>query len=139
MAAASKFKTPIRTVKQTISASEIVALGASTTGTIALGPSFDIPAGAMVVRATVANGGTAAATLATLTAQLGDSTDADQLIAAATVFAASAIAGGVPAAAFTSTPAAITALELLLTGDANLSTLTGLDDGLVVTVSYLEA
>ena len=136
MAASKKFKRPIVSLTQVITAAQVTGLGASTTGTITL--NLEVPAKAHVLSATVRNNGTAAATLATLTAQLGDATDADQLIAAATVFAADAVAGGVPAAAFMSDPAADTTLALLLTGDANLSTMTGLTDGLIVEVNYID-
>lgn len=121
-----------------ISAAEVVALGASTTGTITLG--VNLPAKAAVLNCSAFNGGTAAATLATLTITIGDAGDDDRYLAAQTVFAANAGLHRIGQAAVTNASAtADTALTCLLTGNANLSTTTGLTDGIVVTVEYKEA
>lgn len=110
--------------KAFITAAEIVALGASTTGELSL---WTIPAGSVIVAARVKNGGTAAATLATLTASLGINGATTAIMAAETVFAANANATTGVAVATQGIYAETTARAVVVefTGDANLSTMTG--------------
>lgn len=128
---------PIKRRVFKITAAEIVALGASTTGTITL--PMSLPPKAKVISAQAYNNGTAAATLTTLTVKIGESGDDDRYMEAQTVFAANA---GDHAAPDTDSPASATAdtpIEVLFTGNANLSTLTGLDDGVNIGLTWIEA
>lgn len=121
-----------------VSAAEIVALGAAVSGTITLG--VNLPPKAVVVNASVFNGGTAAATLTTLTVTIGDAGDDDRYLLAQTVFLANAGIHSFGQQANTNASAtADTAITCLFTGNANLSTMTGLTDGVVITVEYKEA
>lgn len=137
MAAAIKFIRPIRTARQLITAAEIVALGANLTGTIVLAPVLGLPAKARILDIIIRNQGNIAATLATLTAQVGDSSDPNRYVLDGTIFAADAVVGGIPADVFGS-QTVDTPLEILFTGNANLGTLTGLTDGVVVEINYIE-
>lgn len=107
-----------------ITAAQIVGLGASTTGEISL---WTIPAGSVILMARVKNGGTAAATLATLTASLGITGATTAIMAAETVFAANANAttGVAVATQGIYAETAAKAVTVAFTGDANLSTMTG--------------
>lgn len=126
-----------RVVRFNITAAEIVALGASTTGTITL--PFNLPPKAIVSQVSVWNGGTAAATLTSLTATVGDSGDNDRYFAAQSVFAANAgLTQNGQSAATNASATAVTALTMLFTGNADLDGLTGLTNGVNVTIWYME-
>lgn len=128
---------PIKRIKCNISAAEIVALGASTTGTISL--PFTLPPKACVLSVGAFNAGTAAATLTTLTVQVGDAGDPNRYLDAQTVFLANA--GLHQQGVDFNTNASATAdttITVLVTGNANLSGLTGLDDGVDVFLNYIE-
>lgn len=129
---------PLHYRKVNITAAEIVALGASTTGTITT--AIVLPPKAVVTRAAAYNAGVAAATLATLTVTIGDSGDDDRHLAAQTVFAANAGLHRVGQAATTNQSAtANSVITLLFTGNANLSGLTGLTDGVDIIIEYATA
>lgn len=107
-----------------ITAAEIIALGASTTGELSL---WTIPKGATVLSASVLNGGTAALTLTTLTASIGITGTTDLFLGAETVFAANALAVTGVAVATEGIGASIAAKAVVVefTGSGNLSTMTG--------------
>lgn len=132
----SKFIKPVRVAKRHVPVSEVVGLGASTSGVIDLG--IVLPPKCLVTMAVCRNLGVAAATLATLTAKIGTNGNDDLLVTAATIFAANAVAGGVPVTPHVSETAE-QAIYLALTGDANLSTTTGATSGFDVLIYYVEA
>lgn len=127
---------PIRYRSYTITAAEIVALGASTTGTITT--LISLPAKALVIGAGVRNNGTIAATLSTLTAGVGWSGNGSALIADQTVFAANAGIYRIPEWQSAPSLTTETSITVLFTGSGNLSGLTGLSDGVTVTIAYIE-
>lgn len=120
-----------------ITAAEIVALGASTTGELSL---WTVPAGSQVLKARVRNGGTVFATLATLTASLGINGATTGFMAAETIFAANANAEtGVSAAQSIYAESSNRATVVEFTGDANLSTATGgAPGGVIVDMEWIE-
>lgn len=121
-----------------ITAAEVVALGASTTGELSL---WTIPAGALILHARVRNGGTAALTLNTLTASLGITGATTAIMAAETVFAANANAqtGVAVATQAIYCETAAKAIVVEFTGDANLSTMTGASPGgFIVDMAWIE-
>ena len=124
--------------KAFITAAEVVALGASTTGSLDL---WTVPVGAIVLTASVRNGGTAALTLTTLTASLGITGTTDLFMAAETVFAANAIAVTGVAVATEAIAATVAAKAVVVefTGSGNLSTMTGASPGgFIVEMSWIE-
>lgn len=127
---------PIKRVAYKITAADIVALGASATGTITL--AFNLPPKGLIMACGIKNGGTAAATLSTLTATLGYSGNASAFIGDQTVFAANAGIHRIPEYQQHASLTADTPLTMLFTGSGNLSGLTGLNDGVIVTIAYLE-
>lgn len=127
---------PIRYRSYTITAAEIVALGASTTGTITT--LISLPAKALVIGAGVRNNGTIAATLTTLTAGVGWSGNGSALIADQTVFAANVGIYRIPEWQSAPSLTTETSITVLFTGSGNLSGLTGLSDGVTVTIAYIE-
>lgn len=129
---------PIKQARFNITAAEIVALGAGTTGTVVL--PFSLPPKAVVVSCAAYNAGTAAATLASLTVTIGDAGDDDRYLAAQTVFAANAGLHRVGQAAVTNASATVnTPITCLFTGNAGLNTLTALSDGVTIIINYVEA
>ena len=116
-----------------IDLADITALGATTTGQITIG---DLPLKARIIRNYVLNLGSAAATLATLTASIGHTTFVEQL-AAGTVFAADAAVETLAVEPVPSYTAATT-LKIEFVGDANLDTCTGLANGIEIIVDYVE-
>ena len=128
---------PIRYRTYTITAAEIVALGASTTGTITT--PIVVPARGLVVAAGIRNNGTVGATLTTLTAGVGYSGNASAFIGSdQSVFAAKAGIYRIPEWMSAPSLTADTNVSVFLTGSGNLSGLTGLSDGLTVTIAYIE-
>lgn len=127
---------PIRYRTYNITAAEIVALGASATGTITT--TIVVPAKAVILMAGARNAGTAAATLTTLTAGVGWSGNAVALLADQTVFAANAGTNRVPEWLESPSMTANTNISVLLTGSGNLSGLTSLTDGVTITIAYIE-
>lgn len=124
----------IQEMAVTYSAADIVALGASTTGELALG---SLPPGAIPMGASVANLGTIAASLTTLTASVGTTAGSFvDLHAAGDVHAADGGEAGPTLEGFVY-PAVLTPVLVQFTGNANLSTLTGLDDGVKVVLKYM--
>lgn len=128
---------PIKRVKYNISVSEVTALGASTTGTVTLG--FNLPPKSRVLSVGAFNAGVAAATLTTLTVQVGDAGDPNRYLDAQTVYAANAGAHSMARDLANASNTANTAVTVLFTGDANLSTTTGLTDGVDIIINYIEA
>lgn len=127
---------PIRYRSYNITAAEVVALGASATGTITT--QIELPAKALVVAAGVRNAGVACATLTTLTAGVGYSGNASAFIAYQTVFAANAGIYRTPEWQSAPSLTASTTVTVFLTGSGNLSGATGLTDGITVTIAYIE-
>lgn len=127
---------PIRYRTYTITLAEIVALGASATGTITT--TIELPARALVVAAGVRNNGTIGATLTTLTAGVGWSGNGSALIGDQSVFAANAGIYRIPEWQSAPSLTAPTNITVLFTGSGNLSGLTGLTDGVTVTIAYIE-
>lgn len=127
---------PLKRVKFNISAAEIVALGASTTGTVTL--PFALPPKSKVVSVGAFNAGTAAATLTSLTAQVGDAGDPNRYLDAQTVFLANAGAHSVARDLAGASNTADTTVTVLFTGNANLSGLTGATDGVDIILNYIE-
>lgn len=122
--------------KMTIALADVTALGASTTGEIAF---CTVPLGATILEASVLNGGSDCTGLSTLTASLGINGATTAIMAAETVFLANAIAiVGQTEAQAVYASAASRAVVVALTGNANLSTATGLGSGLIAYISYLE-
>lgn len=113
-------------VRTLITAAEVVAIGASTTGSVALG--YIVPAGSYITRVRCQNGGTVAATLATLTMGVGDAGDVDEMLDEGTVHAANASVETAPLLPFAAKDATWTPVASFI-GDANLSTLTGASPG----------
>lgn len=122
--------------KLTMALSDITALGASTTGEVAF---CTIPAGATILEAGVLNGAGACTALATLTASIGINGATTAIMAAETVFAANAhaVIGLTEAnAVYASTSARVVVIEF--TGNANLSTATGIASGIFGYLTYIE-
>lgn len=128
---------PIKRRAFKITLAEIKALGnTATSGTITL--PMSLPPKSKVLSAFAWNNGTAGATLSTLTVKIGDAGNDDRYMEAQTVLAANA---GDHAAPDTDTPASATAdtpVTVLITGNADLNTLTGLDDGITVGLTWIE-
>lgn len=118
-----------------ITASDVVALGASTTGDIALG--VQMPIGAKLQRVRVSNAGDAVLTLATLTLSVGDASMPAELLAAATVFASGAVGEAAPLLQFTA-QTGVYPFVVRFTGNANLDTLTGGLGGFDVLLEWTE-
>ena len=138
MATLTKVRAPggIVRCKLTMALADITALGASTTGEVSF---CTVPIGATILEASVLNGGGACTALATLTASIGINGATTAIMAAETVFAANAIAivGQTEAqAVYASAAARVVVIEF--TGNANLSTATGLASGLIGYLTYLE-
>ena len=113
-------------VRTFITAAEVVAIGASTTGSVALG--YIVPAGSVLTRVRCQNGGTLAATLTTLTMGLGDAADPDEVLDEGTVHAANAAVETAPLLPFVAKTAAWTPVASFI-GNANLDGLTGASPG----------
>lgn len=118
-----------------ITAAEVVALGAATSGEITLG--VTMPVGAKLIRARISNAGDAAATLSTLTASLGDAADSDEMLVHATVFAAGAVNETAPVLPFAA-QTAVYPFVVEFVGNANLSTMTDADGGFDVLLEWTE-
>lgn len=120
-----------------ITTAEVVAIGAATSGQIALG--FTIPANAQIRRAFVKNSGAVAATLATLTASLGTAGGSyTDIIAANTVHAANATSEDLAATKRLTVAAASTEIKVEFVGNADLGNLTGAANGFDGYVEYHE-
>lgn len=131
---------PVRRAKVVIPVADIVALGAAVSGTITLTGILSLPPKAKVLSAGIFNNGVAAATLATLTAEIGDAGDDDRYLAGEpTIFAANAGTITAPTTDGAASNTADTVITVKFTGNANLSTLTGLTDGVALYMSWLEA
>lgn len=121
-----------------ITAAQIVSLGASTTGEISL---WTIPKGAVILAASVTNGGTSFATLSTLTASLGITGATTAIMSAETILLANANAttGVAVATQAIYAETAAKAVTVEFTGDVNLSTATGGSPGGVrVDMAWIE-
>lgn len=127
-----EFEDGLVRIRAHITAAEVVALGASTTGEVSIAT---VPAGAYITRARVENCGVAAATLSSLTASLGENGDTEALLAAATVFAANATVETAPVSNVLAKTAAYDVV-CEFTGNANLSTMTGAGGGFNVFLEY---
>ena len=125
----------IQTARFHITAADIVAIGAATSGEIDLG--FSLPAGAVLLRSQIENAGDAAATLTTLTASLGTTSSVTDILAAATVFLSGATVETAPVDPLVAKTAAYP-LYVGMVGDANLDTMTDLLGGLNVNVAWIE-
>lgn len=138
MATLTKTRLPggIVRCKLTMALSDITGLGASTTGEVAF---TTIPQGATILEAYVLNGAGACTGLATLTASLGINGATTAIMTAETVFAANAIAiiGQTEAQAVYASAAA-RAVVIEFTGNANLSTATGIASGIFGYLTYIE-
>ena len=123
----------IHELRADISAAQIVGLGANTSGILDVGT---LPAGAIIQGVSVFNKGVAALTLASLTATVGTNVaDHDNIKGAQSVFAADAGSAG-PGLVTTPHLAAATLVRSVITGNANLSTLTGLTNGIAIVMKY---
>jgi hypothetical protein len=120
-------------VRKTITAAEIVALGAVLTGLIDLGGS--LPAGARIINAYLKNGGDAATGVTTLTCGIGHTTG-EELVASATVKAANVGSSTILAAGPVSLTAATTLKAKITTTVDNCDQLTALANGVVLVVQY---
>lgn len=114
--------------------SDITNMGASTTGSIDL--SELLPAGAQVIAGRVENLGDAAGGVGSLDAELGFTADPDAFITSGSVLAANACAdarGAVVCGSYSTT----TTPKVTFTADANLNTVTGLANGILVALDYI--
>lgn len=127
---------PIRYRTYNVTAAQLVAIGASATGTITT--EIVIPAKAVILMAGARNGGTVGATLTTLTVGVGWSGNASALIGDQTVFAANAGTHRIPEWLESPSMTAATTITAFFTGSGNLSGLTGLTDGVTITIAYIE-
>lgn len=114
------------------SLADIVGLGASTTGDLSVGT---LPIGATPISASIFNGGNIATVLTTLTASVGTDGSQINLHAAADVHG---VSFGESGPALEDFPYVLAPIDCRVefTGNANLSTLTGLDDGVTVVIKY---
>lgn len=129
----------VRRLRKTFTAAEIVALGATTVGRLSMGQT--LAAGALPIAMFSRNLGDAAATLETLTVGVVQGSGISSLfISAQSVFAATA-AGLAPVTSGTNTDDRFDFYSawtphVQFTGNANLSGLTGLANGVEVTLLY---
>lgn len=138
MATLTTVRSPGGLVRQklTLALADITALGASTTGEVAF---CTIPAGAKILECQVLNGAGACTGLATLTASVGINGATTAIMAAETVFAANASAcTGLSAAQSIYAETTARAVVIEFTGNANLSTATGIASGMTAYLTYIE-